>query len=255
MNITSKVLHNEESFTKLFSKKIHINPHVSLYYDEYLKDMYDHNYFSLANLKEEEYVFLKEENNKYNQGHFKISIEQEVPFLINKGFMNEVILTMLKEDYLTFPTPINKDIEIKNIKDNSKIYDDLIQIEVDNYADEYGYDFTIRKMKRYLDKALRRNGLNFFAAYKDDKIVASCHTYHAYGVVMLDGLIVSKEYRHQKIATSLIQNVAKYYDCPIYLHAEKDDNPEMIYKYLGFKSIKSQFDYLLLVTKYGNLSH
>ena len=59
----------------------------------------------------------------------------------------------------------------------------------------------------------------------------------------MDGLLIIKEYRNRYVASNLIKDIAAYYDCPIYLHADEDDTPKEIYYKLGFVKCNDTFDY------------
>lgn len=72
------------------------------------------------------------------------------------------------------------------------------------------------------------------------------HYSYYYNVVVIDGLLVKKEFRHKGIATSKLGYVALYYKCPIYLHADNDEAPKKIYEKLGFVTIEKYYEYLLL---------
>ena len=66
---------------------------------------------------------------------------------------------------------------------------------------------------------------------------------------MIDGLIVEEKYRHLNIASNLILQAQKIYNCPIYLHAYEEEDAKCMYEKIGFKIIYKQYDHLLLDKK------
>ena len=240
-----KVKKNERNLVLLFSKPKKTNLYTR-YFDDELKDMYDHNYFEVNNVDEKllnELYKIKQEN---KEGHLKISSNCVEKYLKTKDFMEDITLTMLKSDYLNFNIKERKGLIFKNLTEDD-ILDDITSLELLEYGDIYGRSFVIRRMNRYASKILEKNnGLNYHACYLGNLLVAYCYTYFDEGVVGLDGLLVRKEYRHQGIASSLLKYIASLYNCPIYLHAEEEDYPQHIYENLGFKIIDKSYDYLIV---------
>ena len=232
---------NEEEFNLLFCKKEN-NKNFTFYYDDNLLDMFDHNFFVVdyMNLELLETLNSIAKNRKYN--HLKIVSINQLDIL-DKGFEKEELLTLFKKDYQCFDIPKKLEVIYKQIK-NDDIYDDLLNFEIANYGEKYGIDFTIRKMKRYLDKAKEDNGLNYFGVYLKNELIASCYSFFNNSVVGVDGLFVKEEFRNNFVASNLIKEIAAYYSSPIFLHADNSETPKELYYKLGFKEAKITYSYL-----------
>lgn len=240
-----KVKKNEENLVLLFSTPNKTNTYIR-YNDDELKDMYDHNFFEAQNIDEKLLFKFYEIKEERREGHLKISSKCEEKCLKLHNFEEEILLTMLKNDYDIFHIIEREGLIFKNLKEDN-IIDDIISLELLEYGEIYGRSFTIRKMHRYASKILEKNnGLNYHACYLGNLLVGYCYTYYDQGVVGLDGLLVRKEYRHQGIASTLLKYIANFYNCPIYLHADEEESPRYLYEKLGFKVIDKTYDYLIV---------
>ena len=241
--LVNKVLENEQSLIDLYSNHFSVGKAVR-YYDEKLKDMYDHNYSFIEEIDDELFNQILNVTKERNEEFIKICSSSKNEFLLQKGFEEEIILTMVKEDYKDFPIPGNYLIQYKNVRENEGIINDIIATEIIYYGKQYGIDFTIRRYNRYFNKIKEgENGFNLFACFYQNQIVAYCYTYYSNGVVGVDGLLVVEEFRHQYIASNLLRYIASFYNCPIYLHADEEETPKMMYEKLGFKTIDKSYDY------------
>ena len=243
------VLENEQSLIDLFSfcTLLDENKYALRYSDDLLKDMYDHNFTSVVGRVDEALLYkINEYKNSRNESHTKITSLSKEEFLLEKGFEEGLLLTMVKEDFASWPKEIDSNLIFKNQKEND-IENDVLKLELFEYGNVYGEDFTSRKISRYMTKAKEKdNGLNYFAAYINGELVGYLYSYYNHNVVAIDGLLVKKEFRHKGIATSLLEYVALYYKCPIYLHADNDETPKEMYEKLGFVTIEKTYEYLLL---------
>ncbi|MDE6407132.1 MAG: GNAT family N-acetyltransferase, partial [Anaeroplasmataceae bacterium] len=67
--------------------------------------------------------------------------------------------------------------------------------------------------------------------------------------IFIYGLYVDEEYRHQGIASNLmdacIEYAKKMNKCEVYLEAELDDTPIEMYKKMNFKEIETLYECFL----------
>lgn len=246
MNLIKRVFKSENNFIYLFSKSIDYGSFIR-YFDDELKDMYDHN-FSLLKEDINENIYQDILNIKKNreEKHIKISLEKEEKYFIEKGFESEVNLTLVKEDYLNFNIPSLDFVTYKRYRQNKEIIKDVIKLEKEYYGKEYGEDFCERRWLRYAKKVDEGdNGLDIWVVYDKDIPIAFAYSFYSEDVVAMDGLLVINEYRHRYVASNLIKTIGAHYDCPIYLHADKSDTPKEMYRKLGFIVIEETYDYLL----------
>lgn len=246
--LKEKVQLNEKAFVDLFSVSTdiyHQDKTFKRYYDDYLKDMYDHNFTTVDEMDDELLNKILEFKNNRNENFVKICSSTPLDNLLEKGFEKETLLTMLKSDYLNFLIPENYLINYKNARENEEVINDVIATEILYYGKEYGIDFCIRRWNRYFNKIKEaENGLNLFAVYYQNKIAGYCYSFYNNRVVCVDGLLVLEEYRKRYIASNLIKYIAHFYNCPIFLHADNEETPKEMYSKLGFETIFTSFDYL-----------
>lgn len=240
--INLHVFINENDFTNLMSRLDTSFPY-ERYYDDLLKGMYDHNFFAIDKLMDEDILslFIRYKENR-KEKHLKICSSIPQPFLLEKGFENDTILTMVKYD--DFDINENKEITFTSFKENPSLYDELVKLEILYYGERYGLDFCKRRWDRYRLVAEANDNLNFFFAIRNNEVVGYCYSYHAYDVVGIDSLLVKEECRKQGIASSLLKHISSFYKCPIYLHAGEDDTPINLYHSLHFNEIRKSYDYL-----------
>ena len=254
-NTVEKVLKSEVSFTKLFSKVYEEQngpcPFIR-FYDDALKDMYDHN-FSLivSKIDDNALNYLMSIKEKRSESFIKISAVEHQEFLVQKGFEEEITLTLAKEDYQNFKVPSIDFVEYKRYTENNDIISDVIKLEKEYYGKEYGEDFCERRWLRYKKRIDEDNkcGLDIWVVYAGTIPIAYSYSFSMHGVVSMDGLLVVKEYRNKYVASNLIKAIAAYYQCPIYLHAEESETPKELYYKLGFEKCSISYDYLLLDKK------
>ena len=246
MNLMKRVFKSENNFTNLFSKSKDCGSFIR-YYDDELKDMYDHNFSLLKeSINEDSYQKMLEIKKERNEKHLKVSLDKSCPFLIEKSLKEEINLTMVKEDYKNFYVPSLNDVIYKRYRENKEIIKDVIELEKKYYGKEYGEDFCERRWLRYAHKVDEGdNGLDIWVVYDKDTPIAFAYSFYSEDVVAMDGLLVIGEYRHKYVASNLIKKIANHYECPIYLHADKTDTPKEMYQKLGFIIIAESYDYLL----------
>ena len=243
--INLNVFNNENDFTNLMSRLDTSFPY-ERYYDDSLKDMYDHNFFKVKEEINEDILslFIKYKENR-KEGHLKICSSIPQPYLIEKGFDNEIIITMVKDD--DFNINENTKITYSSYKNDPSLYFQMVELEILYYGNSYGIDFCKRRWDRYQQAVVAENeGLDFFYALLNGEVVAYCYAFYKDDVVGIDGLLVKEEVRKQGIASSLLKYISSLYKCPIYLHAEESDTPIKLYRSLGFKEIEKSYDYLKL---------
>lgn len=130
---------------------------------------------------------INEYKNSRNKTHIKITSLSKGEFLLNEGFKEKLLLTMVKEDFASWPKRINTDLVFKNQKEND-IEKDILKLELFECGNVYGEDFTSKKISRYMTKAKgKENGLNYFAAYIKGEMVGYLNSYYDYNVVAIEG--------------------------------------------------------------------
>lgn len=249
--LAKAVMNNEYSLTRLFCDEI-IDDNFIRFYDNKIRDMYDHNFSDVySELTPEILAKIKHIREERNEGFININSFFEIPELEILGYEKSVTVTMATEKLAIPPLKV-KGVTYKNLKDKPELINDFIALDLKYYGKEYGESFVGRRMYRYFTETLKDTGVNYFGCYINNKLVALCYSYYAYGVVALDGLIVEEEYRHKHIAINLIKHIQDFYqNCPIYLHAEHEGYPESIYLKIGFRTLYQKYGYFLQKEKWA----
>jgi len=254
MSYIENVFKNEENFFKLFSEE-YTGAFDSLnfengvkprrFYDDRIKDMYDHN-FTLFDGEFDERCFPIIENIKKQrgEGHIQILCKEKSPFLADKGFEEEKLLTMYKGGFSDTHIPAVEGLFFDDLRRSPQLIRPLVDTETEYYGKEYGEDFSKRRWLRYYDKTREQNGLNVYFAVIGGAVVGYCYGYYDSGVVAVDGLLVRKEYRNRYVASNLLKYISDLYGCPEYLHASDDETPKIMYEKMRFKTIDQTFYYL-----------
>ena len=236
---------SERSYIDLYCKRYEGIP-FPRYFDDELRDMYDHNFSEFpVRVTEDDLEIIKRIKTERGEDFIKISCHKKSLYLCGAGFEEEALLTLAKEDYLSFDVPPLDFVAYKRGSEHPELFVDLIKTEKEYYGPEYGESFCERRWLRDLGKIKEGgNGLDAWAVYDKEKIIGYCYSYFDHDVVCIDGLLVIKEYRNRYVASNLIKTIANYYACPIYLHASEDDTPKELYYKLGFEKVGVVYDYL-----------
>ena len=148
----------------------------------------------------------------------------------------------------------NKKENMARWKDNPDviIYDsasgdvlaDLLKIDIETFASDYGEDFIRRRDARYVKKAMEIPGFHYYVAYLDGKPAGACYAYAIDGYVVMDALVVREAFRKRYVATTLMKHIASQFKEEMFLHADADDTPKEMYRKMGFETVDELYEYL-----------
>lgn len=235
---------SDKGFTNVFCKQIKTKSFIR-YFDDSLINMYDHNYFKVEDINEDILKDIYKIKQERKENFIKISSSNRLKDKLDPSFEEEIDLSMVSTREIK-PKNALEGLSFSFIDNNEEYLEELIDIEIEGYAESYGEEFCRRRWIRYFKEVKEDKGLNIVLALYKDKVVGYAYIYSNNEVVQLDGLEVKKEYRHKGIATSLFSFVSSYFSKPIYLHADNEDTPKEMYLKLGFISIRKEYSYLLL---------
>ena len=249
-----KIRASEQSFKEVYSVKMRFSDHLMRYSDEKLPDMYDHNQFVPEDQQDIPTTEEFDDAVSYQK-------EKELHFIKyeSRTRLPELLFSKLKEKYgiecdttYTMYLPgkdilkwkINENVEVCDIHDNvSKTVKDITCIEHDNYAEIYGENFLLRKVRRETDAAIGDRDYHYLVAYLDGTAVGACYAFAKNGCIQIDDLIVNKSARKKYVATTLLAYIADNFDGIMYLHADEDDTPKDMYAKMGFEIIDLLYEY------------
>lgn len=243
--ILTRMRKNESAFDLLFSEEYRFSEHLYKQSDTALPDMYHHNAFITDGIPTEEELVAAENFQKEN-GHtfFLIKSQEPLPPAIIKqfGLEEDITDTMLLQEGYFENWKYNPSVTVKDMKD-SDIANDILKTELKNYGTAYGEDFVKRKMHRYLETSKKHDGFHYFGAYINETIAGACYAFCMANCVCIDGLIVNEEFRKQYVATTLLYYIAEHFDGIIFLHADANDRPKIMYERMGFTVVDKIYEY------------
>ena len=220
----------------------------------------------------ENLIRWQDDNNPlhYNRNHFlalgeishndiEIAIEyQKQRFL--QGFILKTELPLsaeliekyqLKEEKILLMTRLgeeNSQWKINphiTIKDGQKedISEDLLAVCAETAESDYHRKWIEKAIRECLSAAQTHPEYHWLTAYLDGKTVARCYVLDWAGFVQMEDLWVREEFRHQHIATTLLQYIRENFGERIFFHTEAADSAQDFYRKLGFETIAHCYEY------------
>lgn len=245
----SHVRKAEQSFKQLFSQKRAFSEHLEKWQDDDLYDMYDHNQFVplLDDPTDKELEQAIAYQHQLGRGFLKLDTREKLDEALTERFSLEECCTetMLLRNK-------QKNIEAWKCNPDVIIYDsasgdvlaDLLKIDIETFASDYGEDFIRRRDARYVKKAMEIPGFHYYVAYLDGKPAGACYAYAIDGYVVMDALVVREAFRKRYVATTLMKHIASQFKEEMFLHADADDTPKEMYRKMGFETVDELYEYL-----------
>ena len=249
MDEISRIRKAERSFKMLFSQKCVFSEHLEKWQDDNLYDMYDHNQFVplLDDPTDKELEQAIAYQHQLGRGFLKIDTREKLDEALTERFSLEecctetMLLRNKKENMARWKS--NPDVIIHDSA-SSDVLADLLQIDIETFASDYGEDFIRRRDARYVKKAMETPGFHYYVAYLDGKVAGSCYACAIDGYVVMDALVVREAFRKRYVATTLMKHVASQFKEEMFLHADADDTPKEMYRKMGFETVDELYEYL-----------
>lgn len=110
---------------------------------------------------------------------------------------------------------------------------------------EYGEEYA-QKYARFNYNQILEGKLKSYSVLKEENTIGTVLILEYHQSIFIFGLYVDEEYRHQGIASSLMDACIEYAKmmnkCEVYLEAELDDTPIEMYKKMNFKEIETLYE-------------
>ena len=135
----------------------------------------------------------------------------------------------------------NEEVEIRDIQTHDISADILDVSDVPEKHREAAY----RNMKMVLEVAKTHPEYHWLCAYKYGKRVGTAYAVEHNGFVEMDDLWVAEEYRHQRIATTIMKHIVDHTNGIVYLHATANATPKDMYAKMGFEIVETVYEYYL----------
>ena len=249
MDEISRIRKAERSFKMLFSQKCAFSEHLEKWQDDDLYDMYDHNQFVplLDDPTDKELEQAIAYQHQLGRGFLKIDTREKLDEALTERFSleeccTETMLLQNKQENIE-AWKCNPDVIIHDSA-SSDVLADLLQIDIETFASDYGEDFIRRRDARYVKKAMETPGFHYYVAYLDRKVAGSCYAYAIDGYVVMDALVVREAFRKRYVATTLMKHIASQFKEEMFLHADADDTPKEMYRKMGFETVDELYEYL-----------
>ena len=249
MDEISRIRKAERSFKTLFSQKCAFSEHLEKWQDDELYDMYDHNQFVplLDDPTDKELEKAVAYQRQLGRGFLKIDTREKLDEALTERFSLEECCTetmLLRNKQKNIEAwKCNPDVIIHDSA-SSDVLADLLQIDIETFASDYGEDFIRRRDARYVKKAMETPGFHYYVAYLDGKVAGSCYACAIDGYVVMDALVVREAFRKRYVATTLMKHIASQFKEEIFLHADADDTPKEMYGKMGFETVDELYEYL-----------
>lgn len=249
MDEISRIRKAERSFKMLFSQKCVFSEHLEKWQDDDLYDMYDHNQFVplLDDPTDKELEKAVAYQRQLGRGFLKIDTREKLDEALTERFSLEECCTetmLLRNKQKNIEAwKCNPDVVIHDSA-SSDVLADLLQIDIETFASDYGEDFIRRRDARYVKKAMETQGFHYYVAYLDGKVAGSCYACAIDGYVVMDALVVREAFRKRYVATTLMKHIASQFKEELFLHADADDTPKEMYGKMGFETVDELYEYL-----------
>ena len=249
MDEISRIRKAERSFKMLFSQKCAFSEHLEKWQDDDLYDMYDHNQFVplLDDPTDKELEQAIAYQHQLGRGFLKIDTREKLDEALTERFSLEKCCTetmLLRNKQKNIEAwKCNPDVIIHDSA-SSDVLADLLQIDIETFASDYGEDFIRRRDARYVKKAMETQGFHYYVAYLDRKVAGSCYACAIDGYVVMDALVVREAFRKRYVATTLMKHIASQFKEEMFLHADADDTPKEMYRKMGFETVDELYEYL-----------
>lgn len=249
MDEISRIRKEERSFKMLFSQKCAFSEHLEKWQDDDLYDMYDHNQFVplLDDPTDKELEQAIAYQHQLGRSFLKLDTREKLDEALTERFSleeccTETMLLQNKQKNIE-AWKCNPDVVIHDSA-SSDILADLLQIDIETFASDYGEDFIRRRDARYVKKAMETPGFHYYVAYLDRKPAGSCYACAIDGYVVMDALVVREAFRKSYVATTLMKHIASQFKEEMFLHADADDTPKEMYRKMGFETVDELYEYL-----------
>lgn len=249
MDEISRIRKAERSFKMLFSQKCAFSEHLEKWQDDDLYDMYDHNQFVplLDDPTDKELEQAIAYQRQLGRGFLKLDTREKLDKALTERFSLEECCTetmLLRNKQKNIEVwKCNPDVIIHDSA-SSDVLADLLQIDIETFASDYGEDFIRRRDVRYVKKAMETPGFHYYVAYLDRKTAGSCYACAIDGYVVMDALVVREAFRKRYVATTLMKHIASQFKEEMFLHADADDTPKEMYRKMGFETVDELYEYL-----------
>ncbi len=249
MDEISRIRKAERSFKMLFSQKCAFSEHLEKWQDDDLYDMYDHNQFVplLDDTTDKELEQAIAYQHQLGRSFLKLDTREKLDEALTERFSleeccTETMLLQNKQKNIE-AWKCNPDVIIHDSA-SSDVLADLLQIDIETFASDYGEDFIRRRDARYVKKAMETPGFHYYVAYLDGKVAGSCYACAIDGYVVMDALVVREAFRKRYVATTLMKHIASQFKEEMFLHADADDTPKEMYRKMGFETVDELYEYL-----------
>lgn len=249
MDEISHVRKAEQSFKQLFSQKRVFSEHLEKWQDDELYDMYDHNQFAplVDDPTDKELEKAVAYQRQLGRGFLKLDTREKLDEALTERFSLEKCCTetmLLRNKQKNIEAwKCNPDVVIHDSA-SSDVLADLLQIDIETFASDYGEDFIRRRDARYVKKEMETQGFHYYVAYLDRKPAGSCYACAIDGYVVMDALVVREAFRKRYVATTLMKHIASQFKEEMFLHADADDTPKEMYGKMGFETVDELYEYL-----------
>ena len=224
--------------------KERFNDNLYRWYSEVRPDHYNSNFFTpIGKLTQQDVLAAVAFQKQRGINEVMFSTNYPVDLSIMDGYdcveYSAYVMAMLSDRSHLWQT--NEEVEIRDIQTHDISADILDVSDVPEKHREAAY----RNMKMVLEVAKTHPEYHWLCAYKDGRRVGTAYAVEHSGFVEMDDLWVVEEYRHQRIATTIMKHIVDHTDGIVYLHATANATPKDMYAKMGFEIVETVYEYYL----------
>jgi len=224
--------------------KEQFNDNLYRWYSEVRPDHYNSNFFTpISELTRQDVLAAVAFQKQHGINEVMFSTNYPVDLSIMDGYdcveYSAHVMAILSDRSHLWQT--NEGVEIRDIQTHD-ISADILDV---SDVPEKHRDAALRNMKMVLEVAKTHPEYHWLCAYKEGKRVGTAYAVEHNGFVEMDDLWVVEEYRHQRIATTVMKHIVDHTNGIVYLHATANATPKDMYAKMGFEIVETVYEYYL----------
>lgn len=246
--ILDEIAKCEEVYRRCFCK-VEEQEVCTIYRDELLLDMYEHNFtllkenMSLLQLqdwvKRETKIALEQKADFYKL-RMKYLPKEDILSSQNKRAEKETLGIYLCDIEKAKGWKETKGCNIKLVRTMAQV-EELLELDLIHDRETYGEDFCNRRARRRGNIYLADSPCNSYILYCEGKPVGNCELFIEGEVAKIEEFAVLPMYQRKGIGTTLLKemvlNAQNQGARTIYLNADEADTPKEMYVKLGFQKL------------------
>lgn len=253
----STIFHAQSLFDLAFSKRTEL-PHLHIYRDESIPDMYSTNFTLIHSAPDQKWIqaFIQQEllrTKEQQRGHLKLQLHPSLPFsqelmswAQELGFETTVLLYMISALDVHHHWPRREGCSVRR-GDSQAVAKDAITCLTRYDSVQITPDFAQRKANRKAD-VYAQSEIIPYVCYIGEEPVGVCDWFVHQEVVRMEEFIILDEWQRKGLGTEMIrimmQDAEEQGATHMYLTAYAEESAQEMYRKLGFSEVAQELQLL-----------